>query len=135
MYEIELETDGYMSSASAETGVYSDDLSKADVAIAATMGLAVVGVGSFVGLFKAETHLEDEGGNLVYSDSNGFSGTDYFIKGDDGGYVQVPDDAVQRVADNWMAEQEGVLGTGALVGTIGAMVTGIYAHEKRREGS
>ena len=135
MYEIDLETDGYMSSASADTGVYVDDLSKADVATAATIGLAVVGIGSFMGAFKAESHLEDEDGTLVYADSNGFAGTNYFIKDGDGGYIQVPDDAVQRVADNWMADQEIALGTGAIVGTIGAMVTGIYAHEKRREES
>ncbi|MDP7081445.1 MAG: hypothetical protein QF415_16230 [Candidatus Undinarchaeales archaeon] len=135
MYEIDLETDGYTSSASADTGVYADDLSKADVATAATIGLAVVGIGSFVGAVMEKSHLEDNSGTFVYSDSNGFAGTNYFIKDADGGYVQVPDDAVERVADNWMAEHEIALGTGAVVGTIGAFVTGIYAHEKRREGS
>ena len=127
MYEMNLETEGYSMGAAASAGyAETDDLDGLEATFIASAGVLM---GSIIGLGSVESHFEDDQGNTVYTTDNGLAGTDYFVKGDEGEFVLVPESTIQYVADNWQAENEAMLVGGALVGVAGVLLTNAKALE------
>ncbi len=92
MYDMDLDTDGYSVTETADTLHQTNDLSAHNYAVyAAASSLIAFGVGCTIVAFQAEEHLEDGQGNLVYRNNGGlFDGAEFYVQDADGGYVQLP---------------------------------------------